>query len=282
MNQDNNVILVSRYQSATTSEERNDIAIELLENNKKMLQAAVAKYSITYKTKKDKKEIEEDLLQAARIALLDAASSYKLQDFQENQDENEKRPASFTTYAYLLIEREVAKELRVNINHIHFSDHAVRIMSKIKAVDNNGPELPRKELIKTASKELGITEEKVEEYLDYLPFWQIDSLNEPLKEDSSTPLIEQVADSYFPSPDKVLDQKERLMDINEVLLTLSTTQAEIVRKISGLEDGRKWSVEEIARELNISAERVERIKDRAFRRITRPERTEKLGWKERS
>lgn len=64
--------------------------------------------------------------------------------------------------------------------------------------------------------------------------------------------------------------------INEVLLTLSKRERDVIRLRFGLTDGQTRTLEEIGRQYSVTRERIRQIESKALRKIRQPSRARKL------
>ncbi|MCR4692633.1 MAG: sigma-70 family RNA polymerase sigma factor, partial [Firmicutes bacterium] len=67
--------------------------------------------------------------------------------------------------------------------------------------------------------------------------------------------------------------KEQLED---VLKTLTTREAKVLRLRFGLEDGRPRTLEEVGKEFDVTRERIRQIEAKALRKLRHPSRSKKL------
>ena len=65
-------------------------------------------------------------------------------------------------------------------------------------------------------------------------------------------------------------------DLNDILLTLTPKQAKIIKLRFGLEDGRARTLEEIAKEIHVTRERIRQIESKALKRLRHPSRSTKI------
>lgn len=79
-----------------------------------------------------------------------------------------------------------------------------------------------------------------------------------------------------PDPSKGIDDREMRSAIHIALDTLEPRHQEVLKKRFGLDDGREWTLEEVAKHLGVTRERVRQIESRALRYLTHPSRNRPL------
>jgi RNA polymerase primary sigma factor len=64
--------------------------------------------------------------------------------------------------------------------------------------------------------------------------------------------------------------------LTDVLNTLTSREARVLKLRFGLEDGRARTLEEVGKEFNVTRERIRQIEAKALRKLRHPSRSKKL------
>jgi len=93
---------------------------------------------------------------------------------------------------------------------------------------------------------------------------------------NASPLGNFVVDTRYDSPDQAIFKKSLKRDIEEVLNTLSSKEAEIIRCRFGLGHQKPMNFQEIGDCFDLSKERIRQIEEKAIRLLQQPSRKAKL------
>jgi RNA polymerase primary sigma factor len=93
---------------------------------------------------------------------------------------------------------------------------------------------------------------------------------------NASPLGNFIVDNRYDSPDQVMFKKSLKHDIEEVLNTLSSKEAEIIRCRFGLGQRKPMNFQEIGDCFDLSKERIRQIEEKALRLLQQPSRKSKL------
>jgi len=103
------------------------------------------------------------------------------------------------------------------------------------------------------------------------------SLETPIyAEKDSSLLCDFIEDKEYRAPDEHLLDKSLKDDINMVLKTLSTKEADIIQHRFGLNGRRPLSLKEIGTRYNLTKERIRQIEKKALKRLQHPSRSQYL------
>jgi RNA polymerase primary sigma factor len=101
------------------------------------------------------------------------------------------------------------------------------------------------------------------------------SLETPIG-DGNSQLIDFMRDEESVAPEEAVLRNSRAQLVAMVLATLAPREELILRKRFGIGQGRKYTLEELGRELGVTRERVRQIEAKALRKLRHPSRTEKI------
>ncbi|MDR2575537.1 MAG: sigma-70 family RNA polymerase sigma factor, partial [Treponema sp.] len=93
---------------------------------------------------------------------------------------------------------------------------------------------------------------------------------------NASPLGNFVVDTRYDTPDQAVFKKSLKHDIEEVLSTLSSKEAEIIRCRFGLGHQKPMNFQEIGDCFDLSKERIRQIEEKAIRLLQQPSRKAKL------
>jgi len=93
---------------------------------------------------------------------------------------------------------------------------------------------------------------------------------------NASPLGNFVVDNRYDAPDQAMFKKSLKHDIEEVLSTLSSKEAEIIRCRFGLGHQKPMNFQEIGDCFDLSKERIRQIEEKAIRLLQQPSRKAKL------
>lgn len=172
----------------------------------------------------------------------------------------------FSTYATWWIKQGITRAIADKSRIVRIPVHAYEIIKKIKsyisAYKNVNGEEPD---IKTISKDLNISEDKINEYLIY--FTDVGSLDKKINEEDDTLVGDGVASNVFVE-DEVMN-KSLIEDVEKALGCLTEREREVVEQRFGLKTGFGKTLEEVGIEFNVTRERIRQIEVKALRKIKR-------------
>jgi RNA polymerase primary sigma factor len=94
-------------------------------------------------------------------------------------------------------------------------------------------------------------------------------------EENSDNLYDVMTDNDFPAPDLKLIENSLKHEVNRTLSTLDDREEKVIRSFFGI-DGHPQSLDEIGQKMNLSAERVKQIKNKALNRLQKYPRNKLL------
>ena len=107
--------------------------------------------------------------------------------------------------------------------------------------------------------------------------WLPLSLETPINEDEDeSELGNFIEDQETPTPSQSVYTKLLSEKINEILDSLPSREARILRLRFGLENGRYYTLEEVGKKFGLTRERIRQIETKALRRLRNPRRARQL------
>jgi RNA polymerase primary sigma factor len=195
-----------------------------------------------------------DLVQEGNLGLIRA-----IQDF-------DPEIGRLNTYAGYWIRLRIVQALR-NHKDIHIPHSALEELNKIKKTKNNyykekGCWPTPQEISQSTEIPIKRVNRLLEVHQSFI------SLEKPVKNDDSLdPLSNFLADEKAINPEEAAQKKEMLKRETEALATLRPKEEKVLRKRFAIGEKRKYTLQEIAEEFNVTREWIRQIERKAIRKI---------------
>lgn len=233
---------------------------ELIKKHSRLIfaiaQYVIKKYDLT-------PDIIDDLVQEGNIGLLKSLKNF-----------DEKQGVKFSTFAYRRILGAMIRFLKKN-NLVFIPDTIrrearglnIKINEYINRLSQKLGRMPTLEEISSIS---GYSRHEIENSINITKMQKASSLNIPIgakEKKGRGEMIDYIIDRFTDSQYEILASQELHTKLYKILNTLPEKEAKIISMRFGLEDGREYSIRELARKFKMSRYKIERLEDEAAWRL---------------
>lgn len=205
-----------------------------------------------------------DLIQEGNLGLIKAAEKY-----------DGSKGFRFSTYATYWIRQAISRALGDQSRTIRIPANMVELLSKVKRVSAELTlQLHRDPTDQEIAAALGVELDKVQTVMDLAQ--ATSSLDVAVDDDGETCIGDLIADESILTPYQSLAKETNRQIVENVLSTLSTKEADILRMRFGIGSDRAMTLEEVGQHYGVTRERIRQVENKAIRKLRSPLRVRML------
>ncbi len=196
-----------------------------------------------------------DLISEGNIGLMKAVERF-----------DPAKGGKLSTYGSWWIKQSIKRALANQSKTIRLPVHLVDKISKMRRTSMRlQEELGREPTDEELGEELGITASRVAQMR--MAAVRPASLDAPIGDEDSNNFAEVVEDEAADTPYEQLEEKTVTRMLQEMVKTLDTREATILRARFGLDGGSQKTLEEVGQKFGVTRERVRQIQNIALRKL---------------